>query len=616
MADGFKIADGYVEVHGVVDRRSIIAAADQVTRGVSDQMATGVAFGNLREGGRKMGAVLGEHGGPSAAREVTEGLTQWIDQGQSAGHVSAAGQKLGDLLGRAGGSPFVQHLLTEIDRRVAESTGGASGSDGERGGTSRSGGTSGDGRDRTGGGADGGRGGEGGRGGAGGDAEADGRSLGERIGLAAAQGFLGSFLSGISGLGSAVISSPVLGTAAVLIGGALATLAAPAFGAAFAAALIGGAGFGVIGLGAFLLKDDPQVKAAAGSLAKTAGAVFKGGAAVLVEPFVNSMAILENLLVKIAPDISAMFTSIAPAIVPLTRGFAGFVEGALPGFLALIEAATPFLMDLENTLPRFGDQIGQFLAVIAEAGPGATLFFRDFLNVLGIVLEAFGITISWLARLYEASRAGWFLIGQAFSLGADAARAAFGLIQDGGDRLWRFLAGVWRTVREDGGQAVAWFRGLPGQVVGAISSIPDKVQGVFRGAGGWLRDAGKAIINGLIGGIRSMIPDLTGLLGSITNMIPDWKGPPAKDRELLEPTGRMIMEGLGRGIAEGAQGVREDLGAVTTSLPGAAAPGPAPAPRGPITINIQGVWDFTKGIPDGLIAALYAALDRYERGYA
>lgn len=621
MADGFKIADGYVEVHGVVDRRSVILAADRVTRGVSDQMTTGVAFSNLREGGRKMGAVLGEHGGPNAARELTEGIASHIDGGGSAGNIDTAGQSLGRLLGRSGGSPFVEHIIAEVNRRAnAMPSIGAPGGGGD--------GTTGDPRDRGGGrdrgmpspgvpgrGGDSGGGRRGPAGPSGKDAEREGSRLGQQLALGALGSFMRTFSDGFSGPFRAILANPIIGTAAIALGAGLAALAAPAFAAAFAAALIGGAGLGVIGLGAFLLRDDPEVKKAAGKLKDTAGRVFKGGAQVLVEPFVNSMAILENLLVKIGPDITEMFFAIAPAIVPLTRGFAGFVEAALPGFIELIKAATPFLMDLEHTLPRFGEHIGKFMAIIAEAGPAATVFFRDFLHLLGILLVAFGIFVTTLANVYEQTRSIILLLVDVFMFLGRQIEGSFKAIKRVIGEWYDFWRDIFVSARRDSDGFVGFLKALPGKVWEAIKGIPGRVKSVFADAGSWLKRAGSDIIAGLIRGIKDAIPGLSGVLDWVTGMIPDWKGPAERDRKLLEPTGQMIMQGLGRGIVRGADDVRGQLGQVTASLPAAAAP-MITTNAGGITINIHTSISRWSEVPGEVIAQLDAALSRYRKAYA
>jgi hypothetical protein len=626
-AGGFKIADGYVEVHGVVDRRSVIAAADQVTRGVSDQMTTGVAFSNLRDGGRKMGAVLGEHGGPNAAREVTEGLGQWIDQGASAGHVSSAGEKLGNLLGRSSGSPFVEHMLAEIDRaveaRVSAGGGGGSGDADTVGAPGGPGGGGGDGRIGTGRGGAGGRGGDGdsGRGRTGStgpsgkDAENHGRSLGATMGQAAVGGFLDSFTGGFRGLGTLITANPVVGTAAIALGGGLALLAAPAFAAAFSAALIGGAGLGVIGLGAWLLRDDPKVKAAASKLGNTAKSVFTGAAQPLAGPFERALNIFDQLLKDIAPDLTEMFTAISPSIEPLARGISGFIKEAMPGFLDLIKAATPFLSDLENTLPRFGEHIGKFLSLIADSGPQASLFFRDFIHLIGLLLTWFGYLIVGLSSMYAASRTIILTIVDVFMFFYNQAKWSLEQVIKFFGRLKDFIAGVWRAIKGDTDGFVDFLKKLPGRAWDAVKDAPNRIKKVFSSAFEWLKDAGGKIIGGLIRGIKDAIPGLTGVLDWVTGMIPDWKGPEDKDRKLLEPTGRMIMGGLTSGIKQGADDVRVELAGLTDQL--GRRPTPAPAVPGHLTVNIQGVWDFTNGrVPGALVAELYRALNRYEKSYA
>jgi phage-related protein len=260
----------------------------------------------------------------------------------------------------------------------------------------------------------------------------------------------------------------------------------------------------VIGIGALLLREEPAVRAAAGELAGTAGAVFKGAAAPLIEPFVNSLAILQNLLVDIAPDLSAMFTAVAPAVVPLTRGLAGFVREALPGFLALVKAATPFLMELEHTLPRLGGHVSQFLGTISEGGPQATQFFRDFLHLVGGGLVVFGRLILFLTNWYSGVRRlvlGAIGLWQGYQ---SAVGSVVGAVTGFFGRLGRFISGVWRTVRGDTGQVVSFMRGVPGRIVSALGNV-----------GSLLYNAGRNVVQGLIDGIKSKFGALAGAASSM-----------------------------------------------------------------------------------------------------
>jgi TP901 family phage tail tape measure protein len=104
---------------------------------------------------------------------------------------------------------------------------------------------------------------------------------------------------------------------------------------------------------------------------------------------------------------------------------------------------------------------------------------------------------------------------------------------------------------------VAKAKALPGQIVNAIGDL-----------GGLLAEAGRDLISGLIGGIEEKIPSFDDVLGGITDRIPDLKGPPSKVATLLYDSGRLIMTGLERGMADGFSDVERRLGAVTSEIGG------------------------------------------------
>src|SRR5690606_21128384 len=111
-------------------------------------------------------------------------------------------------------------------------------------------------------------------------------------------------------------------------------------------------------------------------------------------------------------------------------------------------------------------------------------------------------------------------------------------------------------------------RDLPGKLLSIITTIEQWATDNLSKAGEILKDIGKALIDGLIGGITDKFNDLKDKLGEVTDLIPDWKGPMSKDRKLLQPTGMIIMEGLEEGIARGARDVERRLAAITKAIGG------------------------------------------------
>jgi TP901 family phage tail tape measure protein len=116
------------------------------------------------------------------------------------------------------------------------------------------------------------------------------------------------------------------------------------------------------------------------------------------------------------------------------------------------------------------------------------------------------------------------------------------------------------------GRILSAVRSKLSSMLQTVRGIPGKIRGVFSGAGSWLFNAGKNIIQGLINGVQSKISQFTGLLKKLTGMIPDLKGPKRKDLRLLSPAGQHIMEGLMIGIGKRIPALQKLLSGVTTSI--------------------------------------------------
>lgn len=103
-------------------------------------------------------------------------------------------------------------------------------------------------------------------------------------------------------------------------------------------------------------------------------------------------------------------------------------------------------------------------------------------------------------------------------------------------------------------------------IVNFVKGLPQKIKDVFSGAGSWLWDAGKKIIDGLLNGLKSMWNTVKGWFGNLTDIIPDWKGPMRVDMKLLEPAGEAIMAGLNVGIDDGWGDTRKNLRGITNAI--------------------------------------------------
>lgn len=117
-------------------------------------------------------------------------------------------------------------------------------------------------------------------------------------------------------------------------------------------------------------------------------------------------------------------------------------------------------------------------------------------------------------------------------------------------------------------------RGVPGRIVSALGNV-----------GGLLYNAGKAILQGFLNGLRSIWDNITGFIGSIANWIRDHKGP-LSFAELGD--GRVLDAGDPSGHPSGQAGDGGESGDDAAGdaaypgddgIPGGRHPGPDPCPH-------------------------------------
>lgn len=146
-----------------------------------------------------------------------------------------------------------------------------------------------------------------------------------------------------------------------------------------------------------------------------------------------------------------------------------------------------------------------------------------------------------------------------------------------------FWSGFTNAIRNGVSRNIQQFRDM-------ISTI----RNFFSGAGSWLRDAGAAIIRGLIDGILAQVQYLRSLLDQVTGWIPDWKGPLKKDKKLLQPAGREIMRGFIGSLKKQIPQVKATLEGVTRQV--ATSGGSMSGPRDNPLVR-QPAADITRRLP-------------------
>lgn len=323
-----------------------------------------------------------------------------------------------------------------------------------------------------------------------------------------------------------------------------------------------------------------------------------------------ALTVAAGMFQALAPSIGVLvgfFSELAQAVVPLlTAAFMQLVAQALPGVITMATAFMNALMPLIPVITQIVNEVlvGMMPSLIQLAATVSEKLIPAFLEIVAVMGEAMlkalldvlpklPEMIDSGIRLAEAMTDLFIAITPIIPVLVDLANKAIVMMQNSGalegaivvlTHVMNAVATAIRVVTVAIDSAKNAFKGLQsaadalgGAIRGGLASamnvlrgLGSAVSGALSGAGSWLVSAGRAIMDGLISGIRSAIGALKATLSSVTNLIPDWKGPLDTDRKLLRPAGRAIMGGLMRGIDDQVPRLRDQLGGLTASLPGMA----------------------------------------------
>ncbi|MFJ9827700.1 hypothetical protein ACIRSU_25550 [Streptomyces sp. NPDC101160] len=322
--------------------------------------------------------------------------------------------------------------------------------------------------------------------------------------------------------------------------------------------------------------------------------------------------ILQAAITPLIPVVQALAAEFLPKI---SEAFAHVMEAVSP-LLEILKAVVDFIMPI--LAPAIEWLAGVLLDSLVGALEGVATFFRGTFDLIMGVWNTFaGIFTGDWSRAWEGIKqigSGiWDMIKGAFSVLINVGilgmfRKGFALLKAGwtagwnaiktfGTSLWasiranfsafmtalketpgaalqalvRFFADCWRSIRTAASEAWAAVKSIfmtkVTETVQTVRDLPSNVQQIFSDAKNLLVSAGKAIIRGLIDGLKSMFGSVKSTLGDLTSKLTDWKGPAPKDAVLLYDAGRLIIKGLIKGLESEYANVKKSLNDLTAQIP-------------------------------------------------
>lgn len=274
-----------------------------------------------------------------------------------------------------------------------------------------------------------------------------------------------------------------------------------------------------------------------------------------------------TVLGSVVPLVGTLVSALLPAIVSLVPVFASVVTAVLPVVATIVSALLPVIVSL---VPVFASIVSAIVPLVATIATGLApvivalvpLFASIVSAVLPVVTTIAGLLVPVIQSLLP-------VVQTVFSIIATVVRTVMGVVQGiilvatgiiSGDwsKVWQGIRTVFDSILTGIGDFARDFFGkLPGQIVSALGSLGDLLLG-----------AGGAILDGFLRGLEGAWKGVQDFVGGIGTWIADNKGPISYDKRLLKPAGAAIMGGLLGSMKSQMPQLQRFLGDVTGSIAG------------------------------------------------
>lgn len=298
--------------------------------------------------------------------------------------------------------------------------------------------------------------------------------------------------------------------------------------------------------------------------------------------------ITETVMAIVQPFIDvfmSIWNGMKDGLGQIFEGIKTIFSGAWELIKSIVMGAVLFIIDLVTLdFTKMGEDLGLIWESIKSAvsmiWDGICTYFSGIIStIIGYFTGAFEGLKMFLSGIWDSIKetaiAMWNAICQAILGIIDAFVASAKALWEG---FKSFMSGLWEGIKST---AIGMWEGIKsglGSIFDGIASGAQKawdtmkngvkdlcsgIKGFFSGLANInLWDAGKAILDGFLGGLKSAYNGVKNFIGGIADWIRKHKGPISYDRKLLIPAGKAIMGGFDASLQNSFKDVQRTVGGV------------------------------------------------------
>lgn len=320
-------------------------------------------------------------------------------------------------------------------------------------------------------------------------------------------------------------------------------------------------------LGKLALGED--IRPSLEQLASTTYTFFVGNFIPMVGNIFKGLgSIIQIAFTELGPTLTSGIDSQMPNII--TKG------GEMIGnFLVGIMQALPSLIEgLGNILISFQQYLYENYPVIMQAGANLILKLVDGIvaNLPAVIQSAVNVISKFIDMISQnlptVLQKGVEIIGKLVAgiiqRLPDITNAVIKII---GILLQGIISNFPKIINAGVQIIISLVKGIASAVGKVISEIGQLGQSIISKISSVnLMQAGIAIIQGFLDGLKSKYQEVQNFVGGIASWISEHKGPIEYDRKLLIPHGNAIMDGLNKGLQENFKSVKSNVSGMADEL--------------------------------------------------